>query len=372
MENLIPRLCKFIDIEYDTEIASTDQLWKLPLEERVTKGEAIQNLKAQFITMAFGGSKMVIGVHFTCDSNISKFREGTPVIVSGHGIKFKGEITSEERNSIEIGMNQFDGYPSVPEHLLKSSGWVIDKAKTDIRHILKQPIQNLPLNTSRYNLINGILDGSILPELDELARSKAEQLASTAQLNESQRKAFIEAFIAKNYYLIQGPPGTGKTWVLAYLAAAFASEGKNVLITAFTHTGINNALQKISKVTGYKKTAKLGKKHQSENLDYDGANVSIGEDLRAHGYDQSTKGVIIGATAYAPNTKKLKGFPFDVIIFDEASQLTVPLAMAAMAAGTKFIFIGDHKQLPPIISPQQQDVELSKSIFEYPFQKVRC
>jgi len=81
-----------------------------------------------------------------------------------------------------------------------------------------------------------------------------------------------------------------------------------------------------------------------------------------------SRGVILGATVYAPNTKKLKGFPFDIVIFDEASQMTVPLAVAAMSAGTKFIFIGDHKQLAPIISEKQTDKELSKSIFEYLFQ----
>ncbi|HVZ33916.1 MAG TPA: DEAD/DEAH box helicase, partial [Polyangiaceae bacterium] len=37
------------------------------------------------------------------------------------------------------------------------------------------------------------------------------------------------------------------------------------------------------------------------------------------------------------------------VIFDEASQVTVPLAVMAMRVGTRFVFIGDDKQLPPVL-----------------------
>jgi hypothetical protein len=48
-----------------------------------------------------------------------------------------------------------------------------------------------------------------------------------------------------------------------------------VLVTAFTHTGINNALQKINKVTGYPHTVKMGKSHQLDGLNYDDATVKL-------------------------------------------------------------------------------------------------
>ena len=38
------------------------------------------------------------------------------------------------------------------------------------------------------------------------------------------------------------------------------------------------------------------------------------------------------------------------MIFDEASQITLPLAVMAMLAGKKSIFIGDPRQLPPVIA----------------------
>ena len=369
MENLIARLTKFIDTEYDTENTKTDEIWKMPLEDRIAKGEAIGNLSAHFSGMDNGPSLIALKAVFECPDNISKFREGTPVDISGHGIKFKGEIMQESGKKIEVLTDQWSGYATIPKHLVDSTGWVIDRTKTDIRHILKEPILNLKLHPENLRRIDGILSGAILPGLKESDRMARTQQANALKLDASQKTAFVEAMIAENYYLIQGPPGTGKTWVLAHLATALAKEGKNVLVTAFTHTGINNALQKINKVTGYPHTVKMGKKHQLDGLDYDEASVkNTDSNIGSAGYTANSRGVIVGATAFALNTKRLKGFPFDVLIFDEASQMTVPMAVSAMTAGKKCIFIGDHQQLPPIIDETQTDKELARSIFEHLFQ----
>ncbi len=369
MENLVQRLIKFIDIEYDTENKKTDEIWKMPLDERIAKGEAISNLSAHFDGIENGPSYVALKVRFDCPDNISKFREGTPVNVSGHGIQFKGEISNDSGKSIEIVTDRWSGFATIPKNLINSTGWTIDRTKTDIRHILQEPILNLKLHPDKLRRIDGILSGTILPTLKESERAVRVQQAETLTLDASQKIAFVEAMIAENYYLIQGPPGTGKTWVLAYLATELAKEGKNVLITAFTHTGINNALQKINRVTGYPHVVKMGKKHQMDGLDYDDTTIkNTDSGINSAGYGPQSRGVIVGATAFALHTKRLKGFPFDVIIFDEASQMTVPMAVSAMTAGIKCIFIGDHKQLPPIIDQAQTDQELARSIFEHLFQ----
>ena len=38
---------------------------------------------------------------------------------------------------------------------------------------------------------------------------------------------------------------------------------------------------------------------------------------------------------------------FDVVIFDEASQITVDQAMGALGRGTSAVIVGDSKQMPP-------------------------
>lgn len=188
------------------------------------------------------------------------------------------------------------------------------------------------------------------------------------KLNKSQKEAFIKAYSTENFFLIQGPPGSGKTWLLAHLAIEFAKEGKKILVTASTHTAINNALQKASTLSHYPHIIKVGTKIQAEGLNYNGSDAKNFSDFRNKGYSNDSHGIIVGATCYSPHTKKLEFMDWDVIIIDEAGQLSIPLAMAAMVKGKKFIFIGDHKQLPPIISSNQDDVVFTKSIFEQLFQ----
>lgn len=50
-------------------------------------------------------------------------------------------------------------------------------------------------------------------------------------------------------------------------------------------------------------------------------------------------GYILGATPFATRTARLSGVEFDTVIFDEASQVTLPLAVMGMLVAQKFIFI---------------------------------
>ncbi|MBK7338165.1 MAG: hypothetical protein IPJ00_19320 [Saprospirales bacterium] len=149
--------------------------------------------------------------------------------------------------------------------------------------------------------------------------------------------------------------------MLAYLAKALASQGLNVLVTAFTHTAINNALRKLlPQVTGYYQGGKNWA--SASGLNYGGVKIRSTESIMNQGFSPSSKGAIVGATCYAIYTKKLEWMPFDVVIIDEAAQLNIPLAVGAMAKTKKFILIGDHMQLPPIISEKQVDKDLSCSV----------
>jgi DNA replication ATP-dependent helicase Dna2 len=368
MENLIHRLNRAIDAEYDAKNEEIRNLGTISIEDRVLKGNTITNVKATFQD-AYGGSTgsniLFQRVVVECNDNISKFREGSPVILSGHNCRYKLEII--EDNGDQMILEDDYNTLSVSRSLNGSSGWQIDEASVDIRNIVKKSTGILSYNPSALNNINGILAGSILPKFSDDRAHRALKIVEETGLNQSQKNAFIKAFSAENYFLIQGPPGSGKTWLLAHLAYEFAKEGNKVLVTASTHTAINNALQKTSTLTNYNQIIKIGKKAQKEGLNYDGSTAKNFADFRDKGYSDNSKGIIVGATCYSPHTKKLEFMNWDIIIIDEAGQLSIPLAVAAMVKGKKFIFIGDHKQLPPIITENQDDVVFTKSIFEHLF-----
>jgi DNA replication ATP-dependent helicase Dna2 len=362
--NLIYRINQAIDVEYDSKNQEIDEQLNLPIEELVKAGEALADVKAEFIpAINLLGQLLFQKVKIKCKENHSKFRPGTPVLLKGHGHTFELEILEDNGNELVLKVGwQFQ---ELKPALNNKEGWNITNAKVDIRHIVKKTTAILANNPNKYRFLNGIFEGQIVPKLAPNQYEKGLKIAKATPLNTTQQLAFASAYATENYFLIQGPPGTGKTWLLAHLALEFAKEGKKVLITASTHTAINNALQKTAILSSSIPIIKVGKDTQTDNLDYQGARVQNFEDFSQSGYSNSSRGLIVGATCYAPLTRKLEFMDWDVVIIDEAGQLSIPLAMAAMVKGSKYILIGDHKQLPPIISDKHDDPTFAKSIFEH-------
>ncbi len=65
---------------------------------------------------------------------------------------------------------------------------------------------------------------------------------------------------------------------------------------------------------------------------------------------------------------------FDVVIMDEASKATLPEMAVPMVNGEKIILIGDHRQLPPILSGEHKkafDIMDSKDLFEESYETLK-
>ncbi|MCX6244667.1 MAG: AAA domain-containing protein [Bacteroidetes bacterium] len=381
--NLINKINRAIDIEYDWKNEEIRELLKLPVEERVLKGDSICNVRIKIkkplptmsgsITDKDGKVWITIDKNLIsfrkiivyCDNNISKFREGSRVTLYNDKYSFNLTVSEDHDNEIILETGFYECH--IEKKYQNSLGWQLDSSTADIRHIVKRSTEILERDSRKLAYLNGIFEGTTIPVFSSARINKAKKIVAKSKLNSSQRQAFINAYSTKNYYLIQGPPGSGKTWLLAHLAFEFAKEGKKVLITAFTHTAINNALQKTSILSKYQHIIKVGNKNMKENLNNDGSKAINVEYFESTEYNDNSKGVIVGATCYSPFTRKLDFMNWDIIIIDEAGQLNIPLAIAAMVKGEKYILIGDHKQLPPIISEKQNDPVFSKSIFEHLF-----
>jgi len=144
-------------------------------------------------------------------------------------------------------------------------------------------------------------------------------------------------------HLIQGPPGTGKTLMLAHLAQLLAQDGLRVFVTALTHRAIHNALNKIPQVDANLPVCKIGEERLTGDL-----NVPNFETFDQSHFAEKSGGDVVGATPFALQSQRLANVEFDVVLFDEVSQITLPLAIMGMLAGSKYIFIGDENQLPPV------------------------
>lgn len=62
---------------------------------------------------------------------------------------------------------------------------------------------------------------------------------------------------------------------------------------------------------------------------------------------------VVGATCIGINTNKVfSKIPFDVVIVDESGQIQLHNLMVPLSKSPKVILVGDHKQLPPIVSEE--------------------
>lgn len=73
---------------------------------------------------------------------------------------------------------------------------------------------------------------------------------------------------------------------------------------------------------------------------------------------------VVGATCIGINTKTLfKDLDFDIVIVDESGQIQIHNLIVPLSRAKKVILVGDHKQLPPVVSDEVLD-EINERGFE--------
>ena len=146
--------------------------------------------------------------------------------------------------------------------------------------------------------------------------------------------------------IVQGPPGTGKTYLIAEICERLCNQGKSVLVTALTNRALIEIVEKPA-LKGLLEQHRIFK-----------TKLSVDE-ARAFKDLQQTKDVspqpynLILSTFFITSGQAAKTFnepPFDFVIVDEASQALLGMFGGAKLLGKKNIWIGDTRQLPPVVS----------------------
>jgi DNA replication ATP-dependent helicase Dna2 len=176
--------------------------------------------------------------------------------------------------------------------------------------------------------------------------------------NAAQDEAIRQAVGARDFSLIHGPPGTGKTYTLATLVEELADRGERVLVSAFTNRAVDNALEALE-AQGLTGMVRVGTESgvredmQSYRLDQSGDPAACADKLESAD--------IVAATTATCGSRALRTQSFDTAVVDEAGQLTEPGTLAAVALADRFVLVGDHHQLPPVV---QSEADLQQSLFQ--------
>jgi DNA replication ATP-dependent helicase/nuclease Dna2 len=184
--------------------------------------------------------------------------------------------------------------------------------------------------------------------------------AYARDLNARQAAALDLALRARDYLLVQGPPGTGKTYLIARMVRALAARGERVIVSAWTNRAVDTVLQAL-RAQGFAQFARLG------------ATRSMDPSLLPYALLPETTGAFPAALSPEALAVQLRTIPVlagtvssfadarisaatvrrDVVILDEAAQLSIAASVGVLRLAPRFVLVGDDQQLPAVVHSEE-------------------
>nr|WP_276250503.1 AAA domain-containing protein [Halomicroarcula sp. SHR3] len=316
------------------------KLWEQTPEERADDDRALVALEPTGRTELDGGQWEL---RAKGTGAVSKIREGDYVMASdGDPVGGDAELGRVQRLSEgeivvttdePLDLRRLDVYPSEI---------TTDRLQNALHDaLLTQPPER-----------KDVLFGRREPEFEPVAETFIDN-------NDAQNEACQLAVGAEDFALVHGPPGTGKTYTLARMVRALVEQGDRVLLSAFTNRAVDNAIEALEE-QGYTDIVRVG------------TESGVREDMQQYRLEQSgdpdecagtlQNAQVVAATTATCGGTAMQSQSFDAAVVDEAGQLTEPGTLAATTLADRFVLVGDHQQLPPVV--QSDDETLSTSLFE--------
>ena len=325
----------------------------------------------------------------------SQLTVGEPIVVSdeqGHFALGLGFVTTIRKEQITVAVDRrldnsrtrqpgfdevnnqvFTGLMEVGVHQRTSSSST--GASPPIRYRIDKDEFSNGMATVRNNLIQVMADGvsgsqairRLVVDLEPpsfKATPTQYNIAGYNTLNIDQKHAIEKVMSAENYALVLGMPGTGKTTTISHIIRALTAQGKSVLLTSYTHSAVDNILLKLK--TDNINILRLGaqaKVHPEvqQFVTLAAEPKTSFEEIREAWHDTP----VVATTCLSIKHQIFNERTFDYCIVDEASQITLPVCLGPILMARKFVLVGDHNQLPPLVQNEEaRDGGLDVSLFK--------
>ncbi|KAF0043314.1 hypothetical protein F2P81_004651 [Scophthalmus maximus] len=215
--------------------------------------------------------------------------------------------------------------------------------------------------TNLSRLMENCQDSSVLP------REAKDTVANILNgLNKPQKQAMKKVLLSKDYTLIVGMPGTGKTTTVCTLVRILHACGFSVLLTSYTHSAVDNILLKLKRFrVGFLRLGQ-GQKVHPDILPYTEESVrKTGVHTPSELEQLYNKELVVGTTCMGIKHPIFTRRRFDFCIVDEASQISQPICLGPLFYAKRFVLVGDHQQLPPIVQNQEaRSLGMDESLFK--------
>jgi DNA replication ATP-dependent helicase Dna2 len=350
------RLYRAIEEERRETHREYRKLWEQTAEERADDDRALIDLEP---LDGSAGRREIEGGRWELrarksDDAVSKLREGDVALASdGDPVTGHAELVRIERLGDEVvvtadepvTLRRLDVYPSELS---------VDRMLTAVHDALLKgdPDRKDALFGRRAPAFSDRSDGTYVDN------------------NDAQNRAVRLAVDADDFALVHGPPGTGKTYTIARIVRALVADGNRVLLSAFTNRAVDNALEALREQGGVAPAGRRGG-GETAGIVRVGTENGVREDMLDLRLERSgdpnaraaelRDASVVAATTATCGSRVVREQSFDVALVDEASQLTEPGTLAAVNLADRFVLVGDHEQLPPVVRAEN---DLATSLFE--------
>jgi len=156
-----------------------------------------------------------------------------------------------------------------------------------------------------------------------------------------------------------GPPGTGKTYQIAEICKRLCEQGNSVLVTSLTNRALIEVVEKPA-LSSLLDNGMIFKTKISTDEKNEFPKLQPTKEINPQPNNLVLSTFFIASSEAAKLNDKP---PFDYVIVDEASQALLAMFGAAKLLGKKNIWIGDTKQLPPVVAIN--DDKVSKKNYDF-------
>ncbi|OMJ12193.1 DNA replication ATP-dependent helicase/nuclease DNA2, partial [Smittium culicis] len=188
-------------------------------------------------------------------------------------------------------------------------------------------------------------------------------------LNIAQQSAANKIKQSNDYAMILGMPGTGKTTTITQIVKQLVKSEKSILLVSYTNTAVDNILLRLNTdECPFLRLGSIDKVHQSvvkHTL------FSIKPQTIEEVDKLLMQTPIIATTCLSINHPVFRHRRFDYCIIDEASQITLPACIGPLRFCERFVLVGDHFQLPPLIKSKTNSMNKLDDVTDSLF-KILC
>jgi len=250
---------------------------------------------------------------------------------------------------------KFAGVP-LPKALIPGGPYNTSVQRAALRRLAQGMVATGAEGPGRYRALRDLLLGAP-PRVAGLAAGAALQ---GAHLDIDTAWPIVSG-LDQSTVFVQGPPGSGKTWLGARLIVRLMRAGRTVGVTALSHRAIHNLLHEVEAVADAEGFTFAGLKKCSGDAGADDETAFHSKLAQPRiatirdNPDAVPAGVsLLAGTAWLFSRPEFDG-ALDVLVIDEAGQVSLADALAVGTSAHNLVLLGDPQQLPQVSQATHPD-----------------